>query len=154
MFLDCAIDKLHTLWVGTIILCCSLSSPDLVQLKNFTCFQLKKKKKGLTCFQLKKVGLTCFHSLYHIKSPIQFQIQSDNPVSCYKKPVEETNETAYPFISLIHPTGFPQQLIGALTFFFFFFGRPFFVPKSCRVSAFNYCHEISHLHCGSSATGT
>ena len=34
-----------------------------------------------------------------LKAPTHFQNQSDNLISCYRKPVEWTNEIAYPMSS-------------------------------------------------------
>ena len=44
-----------------------------------------------------------------LQALIHFRTQSDDPISCYGKPVERTNEIAYPLISLVHYTGLTQR---------------------------------------------
>ena len=42
-----------------------------------------------------------------VEAPSQFQTQSDDPISCYRKPVEQTNEIEGYAISLVRSIGLP-----------------------------------------------
>ena len=44
--------------------------------------------------------------LKSMKAPIQFQTQSHDPIICYRKPMEGTNEIAHTLISLVRSTRF------------------------------------------------
>ena len=48
-----------------------------------------------------------------LQALIHFRTQSDDPISCYGKPVERTNEIAYHAKSLARSIGFLWQVIGS-----------------------------------------
>ena len=55
----------------------------------------------------------CLCCLCFFSGPIPFRTQSDDPISCFRKPVERTNKITYPLISLVRSTGIPQKLVGS-----------------------------------------
>ena len=48
-----------------------------------------------------------------LRPPIHFLTQSRDPISCYRKPMERTNETISRSILLIRSNRFPKQLVGS-----------------------------------------
>ena len=46
-------------------------------------------------------------TVYSKKTPVQSPTQFFDPISYYRKPVERTNEIAYPLVSLVRFPGFP-----------------------------------------------
>ena len=82
--------------------------------------------------------------LFHFKAPIRFRTQSDDPISCYGKPVDRTNEIKGYAVSLVLSTGFLQRLIGSSDWVREWLRtlKELLTSKKKRVTSWNSSHPV------------